>query len=674
MEISDKKWKYMDPLPKNLPQQLIDTVKNLKILAILMSRGIDTTKKIEKFLRGGAEYLHSPFLFEDMQKAVDRIRKAIALKELILIYGDRDVDGVTAVNIIFDVIRNYGGEVEYYVPFDEGYGIHKDIISKYAQENAKVLITVDCGISAKEEVAYAKTLGIDVILTDHHEPVTETFPTPYAIINPKIRDTKYPFKDIAGCTVSLKLALGLIMTYSRQYNKNNLLFALESGEGFAGDISWICNNVEIARKTFNSIEELSKEIKEAYRIYTFNAEAAEALIKKDVLLREKIIVLETKCGDNLDDLLIAKTKMDYEDERIKDFFESSLDICALGTIADSMPLVDENKIIVYYGLRFISENPHSRPGLGLLIEDTLKTKDSYNISTHSISWNVTPVLNSAGRMGRGALSAQLLLTRDKFQAQALYTDIIKLNTERRELQFENIGQFKNLLKEQCNPDKDKVIIVNATNLEHGVTGIIAAGMVKTYSKPVFLLINDGKTAVGTARSVEGFNIIDALDNVKDILIKYGGHNQAAGFMIDNSNIEEFRRRITDYAQANLISVDSIDTIIIEGELKISDINLDFYNQVETLSPFGLGNPKPIFCINGVNVTEVYVFGARKEHLKFKISQKGSRNVQAVFWNKSRYEEIINKDEIFDMAFYLDVMDKNDGKIAQLSIVDIKPSF
>ncbi|MDR2860760.1 MAG: single-stranded-DNA-specific exonuclease RecJ, partial [Elusimicrobiota bacterium] len=563
MEFGDKIWKFVNEGAAKSSKEIKFQVDGLhpKLLQILVSRGIDSQEKVEIFLNGGLQYLHNPFLFKQAQKAVERIRKAIDLKEFILVYGDRDVDGITAVNIIVDTIKRLGGIVQWYVPADEGYGIHKDILSQYKVENVKVLITVDCGISAKEEIEYAKSLGIDVILTDHHEPVEDTIPSPYACIDSKLKGTKYPFKDIAGCAVSLKLAQALIMTYNRQYNKYNLLFTADKdGEDFKGEFSWICNDVLIEQKSFHSIEELRKEIKAAHRVYTFSSQAAAALIKKDILLRDKIIIFEDEGKKDLRSLFYRKVKIDYSEERLTDFFESNLDICALGTIADSMPLLDENRIIVREGLKIIASNPHCRPGLGLLIEDTLKTKDSYNITAQSISWNVTPVLNSSGRMGRGSLSAQLLITRDKFQAQTLYTDIIKLNSERRGLQLENIWQFKTLLKEQCDSDKDKVLIVKASNLEHGVTGIIAAHIVKTYSKPAFLLISDGNEAIGAVRSIEGFNIIDALESVKDILIKYGGHNQAAGFTIENSKIDEFKKRIMEYADKKIGVIESLNAI------------------------------------------------------------------------------------------------------------------
>jgi single-stranded-DNA-specific exonuclease len=277
-------------------------------------------------------------------------------------------------------------------------------------------------------------------------------------------------------------------------------------------------------------------------------------------------------------------------------------------------------------------------------------------------------------MGRGMLSAQLLMTKDSFQAQNLYNDIIKLNGERRILQLENIGQFKYLLKEQYSPETDKIIIVAASNLEHGVTGIAASQIVKEYGKPVFLLISDGREAIGAVRSVEGFNIIEALESLSDILIKYGGHNQAAGFTIEHSKIEEFKERMLEYADKNIAEFENQHNIMIEGQLKISDINADFYKQIEAFEPFGMANPKPIFCMKGVTATEAYMFGSKNEHLKFKLSQNGSRNIQSVFWNKAKMLDLLRNGEFLDIAFHLDMTEKNAEQIMQLSIIDIKLSY
>ncbi len=671
----DKEWKVLQENTDKVAEISGAFNINLKISTILVNRGIDTIEKVNTFLYGGLDCLHNPFLFHDMQKAADRIRKAIDTKEQILVYGDRDVDGVTAVNVIVNSIRLLGGNVHWYVPADEGYGIHKDILTKYAAENVKLMITVDCGISAVEEIEYAKSLGIDVILTDHHEPPYEGIPNAFAIINPKLTDSQYPFKDIAGCSVALKTAQALMLTFGKEYNKEILICTAHKNDNdFEGSYLILKNNLEIMRGSFKSASELKPVIKISFRTYTNCSDLFDFFIAGDTLLKDKIKVI---ADDSNDIDVFLKKYISFsidQDGRMKDFFEKNLDLCALGTIADSMPLFDENRVIVREGLKIIESNPNARPGLGLLIEDTLRSRNVQYINSRSISWNVTPVLNSSGRMGRGMLSAQLLMTKDAFQAKNLYADIIKLNEERRWLQSENIEQFGMLLKKQCDLENDKALVVKASDLEHGVTGIVASQMVKTYSKPAFLLITDGNEATGAARSVEGFDIVAALESVKDILVKYGGHCQAAGFTVEHSKIDEFKKRILEYVEKNIDKIDPCDSIIIETELKISDINIDFYKQLEILEPFGMGNIRPVFCIKNVNATEVSVFGGKGEHMKFKISQKGSRNVQAVFWNHSKFANMVRSESSLDIAFHLDTIGRNEKQITQLYVLDIKSSY
>ncbi|MCA6070146.1 MAG: single-stranded-DNA-specific exonuclease RecJ, partial [Endomicrobium sp.] len=620
MSVADKEWKII----KNDFEKVSKIASSLpsisKIASILVGRGIDTVEKVEQFIDGGIESLHNPFLFSDMCKAVSRIRTALELHENILVYGDKDVDGITAVSIIVNTIRLLGGNVEWYVPADEGYGIHNDILSKYAAKNVKILITVDCGISAVEGIAYAKSLGMYVILTDHHEPPYEGLPKADAIINPKVCSSKYPFKQIAGCVVSLKVMHALMLTFCKEYDKEvTLCFGLKNDSDFCGSYICLKNDLEMKKADFKSLKEIKDIVTQSFRFYTNAADIKEFLVQSNALLKDKIVVISDAVNDIHDLKKIYKVKKLDSEIIIKEFFENNLDLCSLGIIADSVPLIDENRIIVKKGLKIMEKNPHAKPGLGLLLDDALFSKGIHNITAKLVLWSITPVLNSSGRMAKGMLSAKLLMTKDIFQAKNLYSDIVKLNENRKCLQSTNMEQFKHLLEEQCNLENDNVLIVKALNLEHGVTGIVASQMVKTYSRPAFLFISDGREATGAARSVAGFDVVAALENVKDILIKYGGHNQAAGFTLEDSKIEEFTRRISEYADKNLKEAMIDNTFLIEGELKISDIVVDFYNQVEVMEPFGVGNLKPVFCIRRVAPTEISVFGNRNEHLKFKIS-------------------------------------------------------
>ncbi|AKL97638.1 single-stranded-DNA-specific exonuclease RecJ [Endomicrobium proavitum] len=670
---NEKNWK----LPKENFAAISEIAQklniNAKIASVLFNRGIDTFYKMKVFLFGGLETLHNPFLFEDIRIAVERIKKAVDAREKILVYGDRDVDGITAVNIIVNTVKALGGITEWYVPADEGYGIHKDILSKYASDGVKLLITVDCGISAFDEIEYAKTLGMDVILTDHHEPPYEGVPKALAVIDPKTYDSKYPFKDIAGCVVALKTMQALIFSYAKDYDKDILLCHGENNaSGFSGEYILVRNGLESEKKYFVSEQELRRIIRDSYRAYFDNKELKDFFVKNDALLNDKITVFDCLGVENVFEAY--KVKRFSDDEKLSKFFRDNLDLCALGTIADSMPLTGENRTIVREGLKILDAAPDAKPGLGLLIEDTLTSKNLKTLNARVVSWNITPVLNSSGRMGRGSLSAQFLMTRDLFQAKNLYADIVKLNEDRKGLQSENIERFNTLLTQQCNPKDDKVLIIDASNMEHGVTGIVASQMVKTYLKPAFLLITNGAEATGAARSVEGFDIVAALESVKDILVKYGGHSQAAGFTVEHSKIGEFKRRIYEYADKNFNCSSKKDEIIIESELKISDISADFFKQLEILEPFGMGNVRPVFWIRGLSATEVSVFGVRNEHLRFKVSHKGSKNVQAVFWNNADFANFVRAENLMDIVFNLDVIGKDDKEKVQLNVIDIKSSY
>jgi single-stranded-DNA-specific exonuclease len=668
-----KKWEIL----KKNPEKVFTISSYLPLISniapVLVNRGIDTLEKLELFVNGSVENLYNPFLFADMQKAVERIRKAIDSNEVILVYGDRDVDGVTAVNVIVNTIKFLGGVAQWYVPANERYGIHRNVLSEYVSKNVKVLITVDCGISAVEEIAYVKTFGVDVILTDHHEPHYDGIPSAYAVINPKTCGSKYPFKDIAGCVVALKIMQALLITFSDEYNKRLVLcYAKKVKHDFLGSCIFFKNDLIMEQRSFKSALEVKQIVKNVFKFYTNNVELKEILIQENIFLENNIVLIGNDVNNISTLMKVYKIKKIAENEGLKDFFKRNLDLCALGTIADSMPLIDENRIIVKEGLRIIKNYPNAKPGLGLLIDNAFTSRGVHNITAKMVSWNITPVLNSSGRMARGMLSVQLLMTKDESRAKSLYDDVIKLNKDRKWLQFENVEQFKLLLKEQCDIKNDKVLIVKASNLSHGVTGIVALQMAKMYSKPAFLFITDGKEAKGAARSINGFDLVAALENVRDILIRYGGHNQAAGFTLEHSKIDEFTRRLFEYVERSFKSMPLGDMIIIESELKISDINVNFCKQLKVMEPFGAGNLSPVFCVRNVTPTEVSVFGSKSEHLKFKISQRGGGNVQVVFWNKSELASIVRSEEFLDVAFHVDMVNKN--KNVQLNVVDIKLGY
>lgn len=661
--MQQNKWIIQEP-DKEQFNYLLQTL-NLPevILKILMSRGFNDVSSITGFISSDKNDLLNPFLLDDMYKAVIRIKQAIENQETILIYADRDVDGITSLVILFNTIKTLGGKVYWYIPSNEGYGLSNEILDKYKALNTTLVITVDCGISSIQEVDYANSLGMQVIVTDHHE-VPPTLPNAYAIIDPKKTTCTYPNKDLAGCGVSFKLSQGLMLSYGKDFDEIISVACIEKKEtNYTAYIINIKNNIiveekEIITDNFNLIESSLSN----YKIVTDNKELLEKFENIEEFKPEQM-------PDGLKEKAHFILKQYSKEQKLKDrrmlaFFEETADLVALGTIADIVPLLEENRIFVKEGLNILNKNPEKRYGLSKIISEYIKGNPP-QISTKTIAWNITPVLNAAGRMAKADVSAELLLADDKYKANDFFIQLKQLNIERKQLQLDNANKFKYFFKQQCNPETDKIFVVSATGISHGVTGIIASQFVKAYSKPTILMISDGTTAVGACRSIDGFDIVTALEQTKDLLLKYGGHSQAAGFTIDIANIEEFRNRLKKIAEEKISKDMTAKKINIDCELKISNINRKTYNDLMMLEPFGALNPAPVFLIKDVEFTEINFIGQTEEHLKLKVCQNGI-SVTALFWNGAKYRDLMQYKRKFDVLFNIEL----NRDSVQMIIVDI----
>ena len=449
------------------------------ILKILLSRGFNTVKEINDFICPKKEDLFNPFLFNDMYKAVLRIKKSIENQEKILIYADRDVDGITSLTILYNTIFTLGGNVVWYIPSDEGYGLSCNVLDKYKTEGVKLIITVDCGISAVSEIDYANNLGFEVIVTDHHEPPQDGLPKAYCIIDSKISSCDYPFKELAGCGVSFKVSQALMQTYGRYFDKKIAISGIENDKSY---LMTVVNDIVVKEESLN-LEDIDFS---AYDKIVTNSSVSIDIENKTIEL------IETDKKEDIKEvayeLLNKYRQKEFEnDGRMLEFFENNIDLVALGSIADIVPLTNENRILVKYGLSVLNKDYSKRFGLGFIFNEYLKEK---KISAKTISWNVAPILNAAGRMGNASVAANLILADDKYNASNFFAELKKLNSDRKELQNENIKQFNVLLKKQCDTDKDNILVVSAAGLSHGVTGIVASQMVKLYGKPVILFIED----------------------------------------------------------------------------------------------------------------------------------------------------------------------------------------
>lgn len=707
-----------------------------KIFAsILAQRGFKTLREIKNFITPKISHLYNPFLFNDMEKAVDRIRKAIDNKEKILIYGDRDVDGITSTNIAYSYLRELNADVLWYIPTDEGYGLHNEFIKNYHEKGVKLLITVDCGISAKQEVEYAKSLGIDVIITDHHEP-PEEIPNAIAIIDPKCQNEKYPFKELAGCGVVFKLFRAIAFSYSEYYNKDMVIFDVETTGlspitdeiveigaikirnliekerfstlvkprfpipqnvtaihgitnedcknapdiseviekflDFSGDSIFIAHNSDFdmafincaAAKVKRQIKnEIIDTLKMSRSLFKFESHALSALINEFDIETEKH---HRALSDAEATMKIFERFVLVKEKKQKDFIEDYLYLVALGTIADIVPLISENRIFVKYGLQMFYNS--KKPGIRTIL-DTFQI-DKKSFTAKKISWSIVPVLNAAGRCGKVDLSVNLLMADSIEKAQVLMDEIININDDRKDLQKLNIKSFIDATIQQNDIENDKIFVTVVEGLKHGVTGIVASQMAKEFGRPIMLLILDGNEAIGSSRSIEGIDVISIIERCKDIIIKYGGHKAAAGLTISKDNIDEFKKRIKIIGNELITDNMLIPHLSVDMQLAISEVSFALMKEMELLEPCGSGNNHPVFIISDALLNDFSNFGIDGSHLRIQL-KNGKTNINGIGWQLGRRAIDLKRGQKVNVVCRLEINTWQSKEYIQLNILDIK---
>lgn len=507
--------------------------------------------------------LHNPFLLDDMDIAVERIEKAIMRNERITVFGDYDADGVTSTSILYMFLRENGADVNYYIPnrFTDGYGMNKDAISNIAKNNTKLIITVDNGIAAYDEVEFAKSLGIDVIVTDHHE-CPEKLPDCCAVINPKRKDSKYPFSELAGVGVAFKL------------------------------------------------------------ISALNKDGLEKIIKKYIL------------------------------------------ITAIGTIADIVPLNDENRAIVIMGLKMVPCN--ANPGVQALL-DVVNIEGDAKVS--DFAFGIVPRINAAGRLENASVCVEMFSSEDYNKCMNIAKQIDLLNTERQNIE-KNITDTVFDIIERDKLYKDNVIVVYGEGWNSGVIGIVASKVSEKYYKPCIVITDDtDDVAKGSGRSVSDFDLYEALYHCKEILTKFGGHSLAAGLSLEKANIEEFRIVINKYAFDVLKGKSFVHKINIDYTLKESFLNVDTINSLNVLEPYGVGNPKPVFALLEAKVVRKQLLSEGK-HIKLSLNYDGVY-IDAIGFSMGDFAPVITEGCTIDVAGSLEVNSFRGVYNPQLIIKDIK---
>lgn len=501
-------------IPKNqqkrqIPPELASLGLPERLLELLLDREIDTPEKIERYLHPKREDLLDPMLMQDMDKAVNVIRDAIEKHEEITVFGDYDVDGVTATAILLTYLRKQGAQVGFYIPdrHGEGYGLNVAAIEQIATYS-KLLITVDCGITCAAEVARAKELGMRVIVTDHHQ-LGPQIPECEAVLNPLLGH--YPFRRLCGAGVAFKLVQAMGGT-----------------------------------------------------------EAIEPL----------------------------------------------WELAALATIADIVPLMDENRVIVYYGLAAMAAT--QRPGLIALMESA--GVDMQKVSSSDVAFRMAPRINAGGRLALASRGVQLLTTRRMDTAREIAEELNQDNIRRRELEIEIFQQADEMTRQQIDFMNERAIVVCGEGWNPGVIGLAASRLVEKYKWPTILLSRDGDICVGSARSIPGVNIHEAMSTCRDLFIRFGGHAQAAGLTIEAKNVPEFKRRLSEAIREQAAPEAFIPTEEYDLELELSEMTEAFVDAFSAMQPTGFGNPAPVFCVRGVHTTDVRTIGKDGAHLRMRLAQ------------------------------------------------------
>lgn len=687
----EKIWRLRKVSPEKL-EKLRKTGFPDILLKILINRGIDDETSIERYFTPRSRFLFSPFIIDGVCPAVDRIFKAIEKEESIRIYGDRDVDGITSTVMLTETLRSMHKHVDFTVPvIEDGYGLNPDYIDVAKRDGIKLIVTVDCGISNLAEVEYARSKGIDVIITDHHEPPTQ-LPAAVAIVDPKLHDSCCPQKNIAGVGVAFKLAMALEMARSNRLSKPLIAFDLSEHdigairfsprEGFqplrnidrhsmAG-----CVPVFFSEEERRRIGDLMPEIisqaspdpslKPVFvdRILTECIPDASGMAKE--AFKKSVDLDGIEGGRAL--ILVYLKCLEAKLPTVKTLWHRCLDILTIGTVADMVPLQGENRTFAQMGLKFVGKS--KRMGLSSLF-NMLGWKNR-QVTERDISFSIAPILNSSGRLLTAELAIELLCTTSADKAEELARQLYELNNERKRLGEDCYNNVKHYLIEQNDLDNDRILLVAAPMKNQGVTGIVATRLMLDYCRPVIVLLEDQGKFLGSARSFKDINIIEALNYCRDQLEKFGGHIGAAGLTVQFANAGKFREKLREYSQKNISAEDLQPEWLIDSLLPLETVDEQFLNDILNFSPFGIDNPAPVFMVEGASFQEIRKVGDSKNHLRFKFRRANGRSLFGIGFNLGDImaPDVI-RDGTCDLVFHVEANDYNGVRSAQLMVVDCR---
>ena len=568
------KWNYLPISTEQAEasQQLAQDLGISPVLGrLLVERGINTVSEAKKFFRPQLPDLHSPFLMKDMDIAVERLNLAMGRKERILIYGDYDVDGTTAVALVYKFIQQFYSNIDYYIPdrYNEGYGVSTKGVNYAAETGVKLVIVLDCGIKAVEEIAYAKEKGIDFIICDHHVP-DEVLPDAVAILNAKREDNTYPYEHLSGCGVGFKFM-----------------------QAFA-----ISNGIEF----------------------------------------HHLIPL--------------------------------LDLVAVSIASDIVPIMGENRILAFHGLKQLNTN--ASVGMKAIIDVCGLTDKEITVS--DIVFKIGPRINASGRIQNGKEAVDLLTEKDFATALSKASQINHYNETRKDLDKSMTEEANKIVAGlEGLADRRSIVLFNE-DWHKGVIGIVASRLTEIYYRPAVVLTRTDDLATGSARSVSGFDVYKAIEHCRDLLENFGGHTYAAGLSMKAENVEAFTKRFEEYVAEHILPEQTSAVIDINAEIDFKDISHKFYSDLKKFNPFGPDNAKPIFCTHNVyDYGTSKVVGREQEHIKLELVDNKSNNVMnGIAFGQSSHVRFIKSKRSFDICYTIEENSHKRGEV-QLQIEDIKPN-
>ncbi len=654
---------------KDIDSQHVQSLaKNYQIdlltASILARREIVDPGQLKFFLEDDLMYLHSPFLFNQMEDAVERTLEAAHEGERVMVFGDRDVDGITSTVLLVDHLESMGVQVTWKLPSqDDPYGISKEAIEDFAKQDGTLIFTVDCGITATEEVAWAKSLGVDMIIIDHHIP-GENLPDAYAIINPKVEDSGYPFDGLAGCAVTGKFIFALIFSTTQFYNQDVVLLHCEShNKTIRVEAVKLRNLVEIDSATEFIIPELFDLEKsnlyhnflQGHQLFIFDKKDEMPLLEKAFraeihvlpIIEELIKFFPSLQGSSLLRLVQNSRSVMYQPgERLKETklfvhlfsmlllkqgevhakFTETLDLIAIGTIADMMPLVDENRILVRKGFAQIEKNP--RPPLAMLLAKNKLL--GRKITAKDIGWNISPVINATGRLGVPEVAVNYLRAKDQSVIETEVEELISINKRRRKLGDQAFTSIKKQVESTLKEYDNQILVCYDPNIERGVTGIIAARLMQELRLPVIIMTDIPTGVVGSARSPEHIHIKDFLSQFEELLDDFGGHPCAGGFSLQKENLALLQKQIKSKAKNLPERTYTEKKLTVDASIPSKYMTPEIMKMIDRLAPYGEQNAPLTLEVFGQLQDIKFIGNSSPGHIRISLKTENS-SWPGVFW-------------------------------------------